>query len=494
MQTVTLNKWKEPTMGTSSASLVAWSVLALCAAEAALAQSGPLSEPADRSMSQLGLILRPVVEVEQELYSYRPAKNGAGPMWCFGNTCIVRLGDEVLVSGIRTLSDHVPLNNVRWMLLRCDAAGKAAEVANGGDSHEREPCPITCFDDGRVFLSTNPNSCKPDQRDGPAQPQVLEFAAANPSARPSSLLPKWNRDLVFHGHTYRSFAADGPRHEMILFYNTAYDKTYWSFRDSQGRWSAQGEIDFPWGKEYDKPQPVRVCYPTVQLRDRAVYYCGVSDIVEPYQAWRAYKKQLTGQDWDYDFRRLLFTWSDDITTGKFHPWVEIASRDKTCGWLFPCDLWVAPDKAVHLLWAERAIDTRLREKFFPTARQSIALNYAVVREGKVVLRKPVLQLDEGQHSDLPGRGRFHVTPDGRLFVLYFASAAVSPTSGARVPQNRLVEVLRDGAFGEPIGVPLKRPLETFFVAGVRGGSAPSDLIDLLGESEATLRYCRIRLR
>jgi hypothetical protein len=126
-----------------------------------------------------------------------------------------------------------------------------------------------------------------------------------------------------------------------------------------------------------------MCYPTVQLKDRAVYYCGVSDVVEPYQAWCDYKKQLIGQEWDYDIRRLFFTWSDDITTGKLHPWVEIASRDKTCGWLFPCDLWVAPDKAVHLLWTERAVDTRLREKLFPAARQSEAMNYAVVREGKV---------------------------------------------------------------------------------------------------------------
>ena len=35
------------------------------------------------------------------------------------------------------------------------------------------------------------------------------------------------------------------------------------------------------GEEYAKPQPIRVCYPSVQLRDCAVYFCGVSDIVEP---------------------------------------------------------------------------------------------------------------------------------------------------------------------------------------------------------------------
>jgi hypothetical protein len=49
----------------------------------------------------------------------------------------------------------------------------------------------------------------------------------------------------------------------------------------------------------------------------------------------------------------------------------------------PGDLWVGPDGAVHLLWVERALDDRLREKFFPDARQSHSINYAVVRDGKV---------------------------------------------------------------------------------------------------------------
>ena len=412
-------------------------------------------------------------------------------MWCFGNTCIVRTGDKVFASGIRTLPDFVPLNNVRWMLYQ-NAGGKWAQVADAGDGHEREPCPIVCFSDGRVFLSTNPSSCKPDQKDGPAQPQVLEFGADDPSAGPRTLLPKWHGDLAFHGHTYRSFAADGEKHEMVLFYSIAYDKTYWTFCDSKGQWSSQGEIDFPWGKEYDKPQPVRVCYPTVQLKDRAVYFCGVSDVVEPYQAWRDYKKQLTGQEWDYDFRRLFFTWSDDITTGKFHPWVEVASRDKTCGWLFPCDLWVGPDKAVHILWSERAIDTRLREKFFPDAKQSVALNYAVIRDGKVLLQRAVHQWDEGQKKEKPGRGRFHVTPDGRLMVLYYVSGPSA--TGTQVSENRLVEIHSDGVLGEPVKVPLQRPMESFFTAGVRGGTAPSAIIDVLGESNSTMRYCRIKLQ
>jgi hypothetical protein len=37
-------------------------------------------------------------------------------------------------------------------------------------------------------------------------------------------------------------------------------------------------------------------------------------------------------------------------------------------------------------------------------------------------------------------------------------------------------------------------MDSFFTAGVRGGSAPSATIDLLGESNGTMRYCRIKLQ
>jgi hypothetical protein len=62
--------------------------------------------------------LRPVVELEEDVYSYEPANNGAGPMWCSGSTCLVRIGDDVFASGLETLKDCKPLNNCRWTLFR----------------------------------------------------------------------------------------------------------------------------------------------------------------------------------------------------------------------------------------------------------------------------------------------------------------------------------------------------------------------------------------
>jgi hypothetical protein len=41
--------------------------------------------------------------------------------------------------------------------------------------------------------------------------------------------------------------------------------------------SAKGKAVWPWSAEYDKPQPIRMCYPNVAIRGRQVRFCGVSD-------------------------------------------------------------------------------------------------------------------------------------------------------------------------------------------------------------------------
>ncbi|MBI3922049.1 MAG: hypothetical protein HY318_11580, partial [Armatimonadetes bacterium] len=278
-----------------------------------------------------------------------------------------------------------------------------------------------------------------------------------------------------------------------LFQNIGYTHAEWSLLDRTGKWSAQGKLKWPWGAEYDEPEPVRLCYPTVALKNRSVYWCGVSDVVEPYKVWRAAKKEITGQDWDFDFRRLFFAWCPDITTGKFTEWVEIASRDKTCGWLFPGDLWVAPDGAAHLLWTERALDERLRPKFFPDRKQTWSLNHAILRDGKVALRHALAVGGEGASSEIPGSGRFQVTPDNRLFVFYYCSG--KDANGKGLSENRVMEILPDGSHGDPVKVPLEHPFTSFQTASVRAGCAPSNILDVLGTTtdQSGMSYARINL-
>jgi hypothetical protein len=432
-----------------------------------------------------------VVEVEETVYRYEPADNGANPMWCHGNTCIIRFEDNVFASGLETIENAKPLNNTRWTLFRRDSNGWELLLRDLRD-RTREPCPMGLYSDGRLFLSVNPTRTPIDTYNGPAGPQILQFSAQNPTEPYSTLNPVWSENPEFTEHSYRSFSIDGSKKEMILFQNIGDSHVAWTFFDEEENWNKQGILPWPWGEDYSDPKPIRICYPAVQLKNRAVYFLGVSDIVEPNKVWRDFKFNLTGRKWDYDFRRLFFTWSSDITTGKFNNWVEIASREKTAGHIFPCDLWLAPDGLVHILWTEKVLDERIREEFFKEEKQTYALNYGVIRNGEVIVRKPVIFSEEGEEQLVPGRGRFHVTADNRLFVFYHV---YGKSEGENfLNENRLIEIRNNYSLGPPQKVNLQRPLSSFFTASIRGGTAPSDIIDLLGDDgKNTMRYVRIRL-
>ena len=427
------------------------------------------------------------VEAEETVYEYEAADNGAGPMWCHGNTCIVRYGDHVVVSGLETLKEVKPLHNTRWMLF--ERKGQDWELLLKDEKgRTREPSPLGLISNGKILLSVNPTLTEPGSYNGPAEPQILQFDTEDLRATYETLMPVWEGTPEFTEHSYRSFAVDGLENELILFQNIGYLHAEWSFLDGEGNWISQGKLQWPWRDDYEVPQAVRVCYPVVQLKEREVHFLGVSDIVEPNKTWKDYKFKLTGRKWDYDFRRLFYTYSKDIVSEPFQDWVEVASREKTGGHIFPCDLWLAPDGLVHILWTERALDERLREEFFPDEKQSHALNYAVIKGGEIIFRQPIMLSEEADEL-YPGRGRFQVTSDNRLFIFYYVHSEIIDFR-----ENRIVEILADHSLSAPVKVELQRPFSNFFTATVRGGSEPSDLIDVYGRDDKNeMRYARIKI-
>jgi hypothetical protein len=435
------------------------------------------------------------VTAEETVYTFQDPANGSGPMWCFGSTCLVRAGGALVASGQELIAGAQPLNNVRCLLFERTAQGWVQRWADPA-GRTREPSPLVCFPDGRVFMSVNPTLSALDAAGGgPACPQLLQFPAADLTTTPQAAMPGWSGTPQFTEHSYRSFAADGPRHELLLLQNVDHAGAEWAFRDASGAWGAQGQLKWPWGEDYEEPEPIRLCYPSVALRNRAVHFMGVSDIVEPNRAWRAAKRELTRSEWDYDFRRLFYAWSPDVTTGQFSQWIEVASREKTCGWVQPCDLWVAPDGAAHLLWTERALDERLRDRFYPGAKQSHSLEYAIVRQGEVVLRRTLIRGGEDQGSgEIPGFAHFQATPSGRLFVFYFIQGAAP--DGRYFAQNRAMELYPDGTGGPQVVLPVATPLSSFFTATERAGCLPSSAVDVLGQPASgarEIRYLRLEL-
>lgn len=440
----------------------------------------------------------PVVEVEEDVYNYEDARNGANPMWCSGSTCLVRAGTNVFASGLETLSGVPPLNNCRWLLFGREAQGwrrlRAAPVGL-----TREPCPLAVFPPDRVFLSDNA-TLAPGKPAGPSRPGLLEFSTVSINAPRVGLFPEWRGAPVFTEHSYRSLAADGEAKELILFANAGQETdtswgASWSFFDRTGIWAAKGELRWPFGNNYSPPRPIRICFANVLLRDRAVHFCGVSTLVEPNEDWRAYKAGLKSSGPDYDSRRLFYVFSPDIMTGIFHEWVELASRDQTAGRITPGDLWVDDEGTAHIVWTEQAIDERLREKFFPTAKQSHAIQYARVRSGAVTLRRTLALAEEGGSQEIPSAPRFQITPEGRIFVFYFVQGR--DAAGKAVSENRLLEIRRDGTPSQPVTVPLQHPMNRYFTATPRAGSPLSNTLDLLGqrvESPLTVSYARVRIR
>src|SRR5262249_14616083 len=128
---------------------------------------------------------------------------------------------------------------------------------------------------------------------------------------------------------------------------------------------------------------------------------GTSDIPEPVKAWKEARFKITGRQWDYDFRRLFFSWTPDITREPFRPWIEVASRENPAGPVQNCDLLVAPDGLVHLLWRDRSLDVRLRPQFFPNEKLTHGVHYAALRDGKIVTRCTLAQGGEGISDELP---------------------------------------------------------------------------------------------
>jgi hypothetical protein len=79
-------------------------------------------------------------------------------------------------------------------------------------------------------------------------------------------------------------------------------------------------------------------------------------------------------------------------------------------------------------------------------------------------------------------------------VFYYVSG--TDASGKPVSENRVMEILTDGSSTLPVRVPLEHPIPSFFTATHRGGSPPSNTLDILGprvSSPRTLSYARIRL-
>ena len=255
------------------------------------------------------------------------------------------------------------------------------------------------------------------------EPADFRFDTADLDAECRKELPAWEGEPAFTEHSYRTVVGDGEANEMLYMQNVGYDVAHMSLLTREGQWRGAGELKWPWGGEYPEPQWLRLCYPNVIMRDRAVHFFGVWDIVEPMADWREEKYRITGRDWDYVFRRLFYATTPDVSQQPFGEWVEIANFDSTAGATRNCDVWVGPDSTVHLLWVQTNTDARLRDRFFPGEQIMNTLEYAVLRNGGVA-----------GDADVTGR-RPGWTPRDRGALPRFAEWAAFGSGAGQAPER-----------------------------------------------------------
>jgi hypothetical protein len=425
----------------------------------------------------------PVVEVEEVVATCRPPGNGAGPLWCYGAPLLVRQDDKVFVSIMETGIGVPPLSNTRWRLYERDDRGWTLLHQPNG-FRNREPCPIVSLETDHLALSVNPSLEPPGTQYGRCDPHLLRFDTRHPELVPRTLRPPWPGTAHFTDHSYRGIAADFARGELlVLNIDATTSAQHWAFGLADGTFPRIGIISFP----------VRGCYAQVALRNRTAHVMAVGDIVEPNKTWQAFKKQKTGREWDYVFRRLFYTWTPDIARVDFAAPAEIDSVEATGGHITNLDVWISPEGTAHLLYLKTNLNHLLRDQFFPGQEIVTTLEHVAMHDGQVA-RRTTLQKGGEKARQTCQYARFHVTEDGTLWVVDRVSGARA--DGSPLQENQVFAIRPAVAEIMPVSLGLKTPFSTFFTAAERGGNRPSNLLDLFGTGAdaETLRYARVRIR
>jgi hypothetical protein len=219
----------------------------------------------------------------------------------------------------------------------------------------------------------------------------------------------------------------------------------------------------------------------------------ISDIVEPVEEWKKLKYEKLKSDWDYVFRRLLYTYTDNIRTTGFIAPIEIDTVEKTGGHIRNLDMYIDQTGAAHLLYTKQPHQYDfIRDKYFPGEAITAYLEYVIVKDGKVLSRRTLAEKPGGPTGFEPSFGRFHISSTGELYII---AAGTSIEIGQRTYGNFLGRISTGKDKLKFERIELKHPFGNFFTNTPRGGSKPADIIDIFGTANdnPNLRYARIRI-
>ena len=420
--------------------------------------------------------------------------NGSGPSWNFASPMVVRQDDQVWFSLSRPVERVPPYANTIWQVYRRTGEGWEVILESPGPM-DREPCPLVGLNAYTLAVFANPkvsfNRFRPENSAilWNSRPQLLAFPSAMETPETFLIEPVFSGDPVLREHTYRAIAVNPANSEVFVMVQDPDSELYHpSYLDPIGQWHALPAFSFP----------KRGLYANAQMRDGRVHLAAVSDIQEPVPEWRAAKFRKFDRHWDYAYRNLYYTWSPNVLEGGFGEPLVVDSIEERPGHIRNLDLLVDAGGTAHLLYLKKSFQYGfLRDEFFPDEPMRVVIGYAQIKEGAIQIRTDLI---EGlMEPDEPSSGmegeltwaRLHQLLDGTIVMIYTERVAGRNRTG-------LLSIGPDGLPGDQVEIDLQHPMgSVFFTNTERGGSLPSNRIDLLEmtweKTHHEVRYAEIEV-
>lgn len=423
-------------------------------------------------------------------------KNGASPGWNNGSPMIVRKGDDVWFSLSRPVEGVPAYANTIWQIYkRRDDGWKVVLEADGPD--QREPCQLALINSYTLAVFVNPKtSFLRFRHENQAilwnsHPHLLAFPLAMESPETFPIEPLFSGSPTLREHTYRGLAVDSRTSEaFVLVVDPDSELYHPSYLDAEGEWHAMDAFTFP----------IRGLYPNLYVRGGAAHIAAVSDIREPVQAWQDAKYKKFQRHWDFAYRHIYYSWTPDARTGGFETSLLIDDIEDRPGNARNLDLLVNDDGTAHLLYVKHRFQYEfLRDEFFPGEPMTDEIGYAQVKDGRLIQLQTIAKGNsETELKDLaPGEagslkwGRLHRLENGRVVAIYSGTDRGGDAMW-------LARLSKDGSVDDVAKIPMENPLGShYFTNTQRGGSAPSNTIDLLemnyGTEFHSVRYAEIEV-
>lgn len=398
----------------------------------------------------------------------RPFENGAAPDWDLGNAHMIRVGDRVFITNMHVHEDRLPLCRTTMELWEKKDGEAWKKVYEDDSGFQREPCPMAYLGNGRLAITVNPTAkaYAKDERTEVVEsvPMLLILDITDGVKKTDLIRLEWEPcGHTFLDHSYRSMALDLANGDLFLtnIDSYKYEKHVFTLLDKEMRCLKTGTLHFP----------NRSCYHTIAMNDGEVYLFAVQDIIETNQEWKEYKRKITGNYWDYDFRTIYLNYCPDIRKGDFEPSQVVCDREATCGWERSLDCCYDRNGDMLFLAAQWNIAHAFMQKpFFPDTPLVVSLELFRFSHGQL-LERTVIDTATGDRSTADFGGYFHTAANGDVYILWNKKTACEK------------DLLDSGIYLSKASAPQAAPVKLtnefgpIFGCKTRLGAVPSDTID-----------------